>query len=95
MSDGTTTVRVKVSPEAARIVGKQAPRDLQVTAAKGALPLSGNDLVTVLFFFANSKDNELKSLALATVRELPAAVFRPVISTKETHPHLLHFITRE
>ncbi|NIQ96310.1 MAG: hypothetical protein GWN87_20505 [Desulfuromonadales bacterium] len=95
MSDGTTTVRVKVSPEAARIVGKQAPRDLQISAAKGALPLSGNDLVTVLFFFANSKDSELKSLALATVRELPTAVLGPVVSSAETHPHLLHFITRE
>ncbi len=95
MSDGTTTVRVKVSPEAARIVGKQAPRDLQISAAKGALPLSGNDLITVLFFFANSKDDELKNLALATVRELPSAVLRPVISSAATHPHLLHFVTRE
>ena len=95
MSDGKTTVRVKVSPEAARIVGKQAPRDMQISAAKGALPLSATDLVTILFFFANSKDDELKGLALATLRELPASVLGPVASSAEVHPHLLHFITRE
>ncbi len=95
MSDNKTTVRVRVSPEAARIVGTQAPRDMQLAAARGALPLSGNDLVTVLFFFANSKDEELKSLALATVRELPVSVLGPVARSGDTHPHLLHFLTRE
>lgn len=95
MSNSKTTVRVKVSPEAARIVGPQAPRDMKIFAAKGALPLSGADLVTVLFFFANSKDDELKGLALATLRELPVSVLGPVVSKAETHPHLLHFVTRE
>jgi hypothetical protein len=95
MSNSKTTVRVKVSPEAARIVGPQAPRDMKISAAKGALPLSGADLVTVLFFFANSKDDELKGLALATLRELPVSVLGPVVSRTETHPHLLHFVTRE
>lgn len=95
MSNSKTTVRVKVSPEAARIVGPQAPRDMKVSAAKGALPLSGADLVTVLFFFANSKDDELKGLALTTLRELPVSVLGPVVSKTDTHPHLLHFVTRE
>jgi len=95
MSNGSTTVRVKVSPQAARIVGKEAPRDLQLSAAKGALPLAANDLVTVLFFFANSKDNELKNLALTTIKELPVSVLGPVLSNVNTHPHLLHFVARE
>lgn len=95
MSNSKTTVRVKVSTEAARIVGKDAPRDVQLSAAKGALPLSGNDLVTVLFFFANSRDEQLKELSLATLRELPVSVLGPVVSNPDLHPHLLHFITRE
>ncbi|PLY03830.1 MAG: hypothetical protein C0623_00320 [Desulfuromonas sp.] len=95
MSSSSTTVRVKVSAQAARIVGKEAPRDMQMSAAKGALPLAANDLVTVLFFFANGKDSELKSLAVATLKELPVSVLGPVVSNSSTHPHLLHFITRE
>ena len=95
MSTEKATVRVRVTPEAARIVGPQAPRDLKLSAARGALPLSGSDLVTVLFFFANSKDDELKRAALATLRELPVSVLGPVVSNAETHPHLLHFIARE
>jgi len=95
MSTEKTTVRVRVTPEAARIVGPQAPRELKLSAAKGALPLSGSDLVTVLFFFANSKDDELKGAALATLRELPVSMLGPVVANSETHPHLLHFIARE
>lgn len=95
MSTSSTTVRVKVSPQAARIVGKDAPRDLQISAAKGTLPLAAADLVTVLFFFANGKDDELKRLAISTLQELPVSVLGSVASSHETHPHLLHFIARE
>ena len=56
MSKSTTTVRIKVSPQVVRIVGKKAPRDLQLSAARGALPLDVNDLLTVFFFFCNGKD---------------------------------------
>lgn len=33
----TTTVRLKVSPEVARVVKSGAPRDAQLAAARGAL----------------------------------------------------------
>ncbi|PLX76586.1 MAG: hypothetical protein C0615_06425 [Desulfuromonas sp.] len=94
MSSTKTTVRVKVSPQAARIVGKEAPRDMQLSAARGALPLAAHDLITVLFFFVNSKDVELKKLAAVTLRELPVPVLKPVLTNAETHPHLLHLIAR-
>ncbi len=56
----STTVRLKVSPEIARIVKPGAPRDVQLAAARGALPLAGKDLLTVLFFLCNSRDVEIK-----------------------------------
>ncbi len=46
----SSTVRLKVSSEVARIVKPGAPRDAQLAAARGALPLAGKDLLTVHFF---------------------------------------------
>ena len=95
MSKSTTTVRIKVSPQVVRIVGKKAPRDLQLSAARGALPLDVNDLLTVFFFFCNGKDPELKTLAKASLHELPVSMIVPVVSDTSASPQLLHFIAKE
>ena len=95
MSTLSTTVRIKVSPQVVRIVGKEAPRDLQLSAARGALPLAAIDLVTVFFFFCNSKDQELKNLARVTLRELPVSLLEPVTTDPGVNPQILYFIARE
>jgi len=95
MSKSTTTVRIKVSPQVVRIVGKETTRDLQLSAARGALPLDANDLLTVFFFFCNGKDQELKALAKASLLELPVSIMTPVVSDPQVSPELLHFIARE
>lgn len=95
MSSDSKTVRIKVTPGVARIVGKSAPPELQMTAARGALPLSGKDLVTVLFFLGHSADKKIRSQALATCRELPATVLAPVLRDPAVHPQLLDFLARQ
>lgn len=95
MSTLTTTVRIKVPPQVVRIVGKGAPRDLQLSAARGALPLAANDLLTVFFFFCNGKDQELRTLARASLHELPVALIEPVTANPEVNPQILYFIVRE
>ena len=95
MSTLTTTVRIKVPPQVVRIVGKEAPRDLQLSAARGALPLAASDLLTVFFFFCNGKDQELKSLARASLHELPVSLIEPVMADPEVNPQILYFIARE
>ena len=95
MSTLTTTVRIKVPPQVVRIVGKEAPRDLQLSAARGALPLAASDLLTVFFFFCNGKDQELKSLARASLHELPVSLIEPVTADPEVNPQILYFIARE
>ena len=95
MSTSTTTVRIKVPPQVVRIVGKEAPRDLQLSAARGALPLAVIDLLTVFFFFGNGKDPELKSLSRASLHELPISLLEPVVADPEVNPQILHFLVRE
>ena len=90
----STTVRLKVSPEVARIVKPGAPRDAQLAAARGALPLAGKDFLTVLFFLCRSSDAEIKKNAVKTLRELPATILTAVLKDVTLHPQLLELLVR-
>jgi len=90
----STTVRLKVSPEVARLVKPGAPRDAQLAAARGALPLAGKDLLTVLFFFCSSLDQEIKKNAIKTLRELPATILSPLLKDESLPHQLLELLVR-
>jgi len=90
----STTVRLKVSPEVARIVKPGAPRDVQIAAARGALPLAGKDLMTALFFLCRSSDAEIKKAAVRTLREVPETILTPVLKDESLHPQLLDLLVR-
>jgi hypothetical protein len=89
------TSRIRVSPQVARIVGPEAARDLKLSAARGALPLSGVDLVTVLLVFGRGADVELRALARKTLRELPVSLLSPVVTDSSVSPALLLYVARE
>jgi hypothetical protein len=95
MSDTVKTVRLRVSPEVARIVGKGSPREAQLKAARGDLPLSGRDLVTALFFLRHGGDPEIRGLSVKTIKELDADILAPVVRDPDCHPHLLDFVGRQ
>ena len=90
----STTVRLKVSPEIARIVKPGAPRDVQLEAARGALPLAGKDLLTALFLLCGSHDVEIKKIAVKTLRQLPEKILVPIVQDDSLHPQLLDLLTR-
>lgn len=88
------SVRLKVSPQVARIVTPGAPREVQLAAARGALPLSGADLLTALCFLCAGQDAELKSEAVRTLRTLPPSILLPVLDDPALHPRLLELLPR-
>jgi hypothetical protein len=90
----SSRVRLKVSAEVARIVRQGAPRDAQLAAARGALPLSGHDLLMVLFFLCGSHDEEIRKSAVATLREVPERVVLQLLTEKGVHPRLLDLLVR-
>ena len=90
----STTVRLKVSPEVARIVKPGAPRDVQLSAARGALPLAGKDLLTVLFFLCAGQDVEIKKAAVKSLKELPAHILASVLQDKALHAKLLNLVAQ-
>ncbi len=93
MTDLSNKARLRVSPEVARILAPAAPRDLQMAAARGALPLAGRDLVTSLFFLLQ-RDPELRSIAQSTLRELPSRLLVPVMGDPDWPSPLLDYLAR-
>jgi len=93
-AEGKSQIRLKVSPEVAQIVGPGAPREAQLAAARGALPLSGGELLMVLCFLCASPDPEVKGEAVRALRTLPLGVLQPVLDDPELHPRLLELLAR-
>ncbi len=90
----TTTVRLRVSPEVARIVKPGTPRALQLDAARGVLPLPAGDLLLALLFFCHGGDVDLRTVALETLRRLPLATLQPVLENSQTPGQVLDLIAR-
>ena len=89
-----TTVRLKVSAEVAQIIKPGAPRDAQMEAARGALPLGGKDLLSVLFFLCRSPDEEIRKMALKTLHGLPGATLTAILKDATLHSQLLELLVR-
>jgi len=94
MSDSPRKVKLKVTPGVARIVAKDAPRELRLAAARGTLPLQAAELLTTLLFLIHDGDTELKAEVRKRLKQLPVNVLKPVIADVNTHPQVLDLIAR-
>jgi len=94
MSEPVQKVKLKVAPAVARIVAKDAPRDLQLSAARGAVPLQAGELLTTLLFLIHGKDANIRAEAQKSLRNLPVNILKPVTASEETHPQVLDLVAR-
>ncbi len=87
-------VQIKIPTEVAKIMGKWGGHSVRLAAARGALPMSGPNLVTVLFVFYHGDNQELKTEALNTLKTLPAQILLAAMQQPELHPAILDLIAR-
>jgi hypothetical protein len=81
-------IRLTLSPQAERYARRDAPREVRLMAARGALPLPPLELATVLFALTHDPDAEVKSTARESLEGLPEGVLGPVLGGP-AHPALL------
>src|SRR5262245_20284394 len=81
-------IRLELSPQAEKYARGDAPRDVRLAAARGALPLQPTELATVLFALMHDEDAEVKSTARDSLEGLPDGVIGAVL-TAPAHPALL------
>jgi hypothetical protein len=83
-------IRLVLSPEAERYVRRDAPSEVRLLAAAGALPLPPVDLVTVLFVLCHDADARVKDRARASLGRLPETVLAAALGGP-AHPGVLSF----
>jgi hypothetical protein len=94
MPNRKATVRLRVSPEVARVVAKDTPREVRLSVARGEASLPAGDLPVALFFLFHGGDPEIKSLAAATLKKIPAATLTRTMTHRELHPRFLDLLAR-
>lgn len=87
-------IKFKVPSDVAKIMKQWGGHNVRLAAARGALPMSGPNLVTVLFIFFYGEDKELKSEALKTLKDLSPSILRSVCSQSDIHPEILDLLAR-
>lgn len=92
--NGSEKVQIKIPSEVAKIMGKWGGHKVRLAAAKGALPMSGPNLVTVLFIFYHGDNEELKNEALKTLKTLPEQILQAALNQPELHPAIIDLIVR-
>jgi hypothetical protein len=86
-------IRLTLSAQAERYARRDAPRDVRLLAARGALPLPPVELATVLFALMHDEDAEVKARARDSLEALPDAVCDPVL-VGPVHPAILSHLAR-
>lgn len=92
--NGPDKVQMKIPGEVAKIMSKWGGHNVRLAAARGALPMSGSNLVTVLFIFYHGENEELKKEALSTFKTLPAKILLSALENREVHFSVIDLIVR-
>ena len=91
---GPEKVQMKIPAEVAKIMSKWGGHNVRLAAARGALPMSGPHLVTVLFVFYHGDNEELKNEALNTFKTLPGKILLSALQSRELHFSIIDLIVR-
>lgn len=92
--NGSEKVQIKIPADVAKIMKQWGGHSVRLAAARGALPMSGPNLVTVLFLFYHGENEELQQEALDTLKTLPAAILLAALKQPELHPAIIDLIAR-
>ena len=92
MKQENEKIRLKIPAEVARIMSKWGGHQIRLAAARGAVPMSGPNLVMVLFVFYHGENQELKDEALNTLKALPANIILSALTQPELHPSIIDLI---
>ena len=83
-------IRLVFSPEAERYVRRDAPVEVRLLAASGALPLPPVELLTVLFVLAHDAEAAVKDRARRSIERLPDSVTGAALAGP-AHPAVLSY----
>jgi hypothetical protein len=92
--NGSEKIQMKIPAEVAKIMSKWGGHSIRMAAARGSLPMSGPNLVTVLFIFYHGDNEELKKESLSTFKTLPAKILLSALQNRDLHFSIIDLIVR-
>jgi len=87
-------IQLRLSSDVARIMSNKEGHDIRLSAARGILPLAAPDLVTALFVFIHSNNDELKETASYTLKHLPQNLLLAAFEQHDLHSAIVDLIVR-
>ncbi len=77
-----------------KYVDHTAPKELRLSAARGLIPLSPNELAHLLYWLTQDEDREIADEAKKSLSEIPEAVISTVLSDVNSPPEVLDYFAR-
>ncbi|GFE58697.1 hypothetical protein [Geobacter sp. AOG1] len=87
-------VVLNVSPAAAGYAAAATPREDRLRAARWEVPFAAGDLVNLLLFLSYDQDEEVKSAAIKSLRQMPESVALQVADSAETPTKVIELLAR-
>ena len=85
--------KIRIPPEVAKFVSKEAPKSAKIMAARGLVPMAPAILITVLFMLSRDSDQEVAEAAVLSLDTQPANIIANVLE-QPVHPKILDFYGR-
>ena len=88
------TFKAKIPETFMKYVRPETPKNVRLMAAKGTVPMPPSLLATMLTFFLNDPDSEIREAAQESLRAMPKSMVLK-IAQEPAHPKTLDFFARE
>ena len=85
----TTKITIRISAAAAPYAGADKPREDRLRAASGKVPLPPTDFVLLLYYLCHDPDQEVKRLAVGTLRSMDATFVAGILADPALPPVVL------
>ena len=86
-------MKIKIGKDAVKFVKPDSPKEVRIMAARGAVPLSPREVVTILYILCHDKDGEVKKTAIETLRNFSPEIILNLIDT-DLDPSVVDFLVR-
>ncbi len=86
-------MKIKIGKDAVKFVRPDSPREVRIMAARGTIPFSPREVVTILYILCHDKDGEVKKTAVETLRNFSPEIILNLIDT-DLDPSIIDFLVR-
>lgn len=86
-------MKIKIGKDAVKFVRPDSPKEVRMMAARGTIPLSPKEVVTILYILCYDKDGDVKKTAQETLRNFSSQIILNLIDT-DIDPSVIDFLVK-